>query len=52
MLDEFGNELDQADSRIDSTMKRVAKVLNLNNGKINFSPFQKIQFLFTVYIEC
>lgn len=33
MLDDFGNELDSTDSKIDSTMKKVAKVLHMNNGK-------------------
>lgn len=33
MLDEFGNELEQTDSKLDSTMKKVAKVLHMTNGK-------------------
>ena len=32
MLDEFGAEIEQADSRLDSTMKKMAKVLRLSNG--------------------
>jgi len=31
MLDDFGNELDSTESKIDSTMKKVAKVLRMNN---------------------
>lgn len=33
MLDDFGNELDNTDSKLDSTMKKVAKVLHMTNGK-------------------
>lgn len=33
MLDEFGNELEQTDSKLDATMKKVAKVLHMSNGK-------------------
>jgi syntaxin 6 len=32
MLDEFGAEIEHADSRLDSTMKKMAKVLHLSNG--------------------
>ncbi|CAH1099045.1 unnamed protein product [Psylliodes chrysocephalus] len=31
MLDEFGTELESTDSKLDSTMKKVAKVLRLSN---------------------
>lgn len=33
MLDDFGNELETTESKIDSTMKKMAKVLHMNNGK-------------------
>jgi hypothetical protein len=33
MLDEFGNELENTDSKLDSTMKKVAKVLHMSNGE-------------------
>lgn len=33
MLDEFGNELDATESKIDSTVKKVIKVLHINNGE-------------------
>uniref|UniRef100_A0A182PJX2 t-SNARE coiled-coil homology domain-containing protein n=1 Tax=Anopheles epiroticus TaxID=199890 RepID=A0A182PJX2_9DIPT len=33
MLDEFGNELEQTDSKLDATMKKVAKVLHMSNGE-------------------
>lgn len=34
MLDDFGNELENTESKMDSTMKKMAKVLNLNNGNL------------------
>lgn len=34
MLDDFGNELENTESKIDSTMKKMAKVLHMNNGKL------------------
>lgn len=33
MLDEFGNELEQTESKLDSTMKKMAKVLHMTNGE-------------------
>lgn len=33
MLDDFGNELETTESKLDTTMKKVAKVLHMNNGK-------------------
>lgn len=33
MLDDFGNELESTESKLDTTMKKVAKVLHMNNGK-------------------
>lgn len=35
MLDDFGNELDTTETKLDSTMRKVAKVLHMNNGKYN-----------------
>ena len=35
MLDEFGAEIEHADSRVDATLRKVAKVLHLSDGKIN-----------------
>lgn len=32
MLDDFGNELENTDTKLDSTMKKVAKVLHMTNG--------------------
>ena len=34
MLDEFGAEIDHADTRLDATMKKMAKVLHLSDGII------------------
>ena len=35
MLDEFGGEMDHAESRVDTTVKKIAKVLHLSNGNLN-----------------
>ncbi|KYQ50189.1 Gamma-soluble NSF attachment protein [Trachymyrmex zeteki] len=35
MLDEFGNELETTDSKLDATMKKMAKVLHMSNGNYN-----------------
>ena len=34
MLDEFGAEIEHADSRLDATMKKMSKVLHLSNGNV------------------
>ncbi|XP_032683386.1 syntaxin-6 isoform X2 [Odontomachus brunneus] len=33
MLDEFGNELEATDSKLDATMKKMAKVLHMSNDR-------------------
>jgi len=33
MLDDLGNEIEVTDSRLDSTLKKVAKVLHLSNDR-------------------
>lgn len=33
MLDEFGTEMENTESKLDSTMKKVAKVLHISNGE-------------------
>jgi len=33
MLDEFGTEIEHADSRLDATMKKMAKVLRLSDDR-------------------
>ena len=35
MLDEFGAEIEHADSRVDATLRKVAKVLHLSDGEIS-----------------
>lgn len=50
MLDDFGHELGQTDSKLDSTMKKMAKLMHVTNGeelnlfvekiKLNFIYFQ------------
>ena len=35
MLDEFGAEIEHADSRVDATLRKVAKVLHLSDGEKN-----------------
>lgn len=35
MLDDFGNELETTDSKLDATMKKMAKVLHMSNGNYN-----------------
>lgn len=33
MLEEFGNEIDNTETKIDATLKKVAKILRVNNGQ-------------------
>lgn len=35
MLDDFGNEMEVTDSKLDATMKKMAKVLHMSNGNYN-----------------
>lgn len=37
MLDDFGTDMENLDSKLDSTMKKVAMALHLSNGKLYFS---------------
>ena len=39
MLDEFGAEIEHADSKLDATVKKMAKVLHLSNGNFFFLLF-------------
>ena len=32
MLDEMGNEMESAESKLDSTLKKMAKVLRMSSG--------------------
>ena len=47
MLDEFGAEIEHADSRLDATMKKMAKVLHLSDGKT-----VHITFIVQVFQQC
>ncbi len=33
MLDEFGAEIENAEGKLDATMRKMAKVLHMSNGK-------------------
>lgn len=48
MIDDLGNDLDHVESRLDSNLKRVAKVLHLNNGKF-YQNFTYIYYLIFKY---
>ena len=41
MLDEFGAEIEHADSKLDATMKKMAKVLHLSDGWLNTKMFKQ-----------
>lgn len=49
MLDEFGTELESTDSKLDSTMKKVAKVLRMSNGKLSVCCYYKYYDWFVFY---
>lgn len=34
MLDDFGHEMENTESKMDNAMKKVAKVLQLSNGEL------------------
>lgn len=51
MLEEFGSELDNTDSKLDSTMKKMAKVLHLSNGKYFSMTYDFNNYLTTNFIE-
>lgn len=50
MLDDFGNEFDTTESKLDTTMKKVAKVLHMNNGKL-CRLNGDLLYLFSTYIS-
>ncbi|XP_063699899.1 syntaxin-6 [Culicoides brevitarsis] len=50
MLDEFGNEIELTESRLDSTMKRVAKVLHLNNDRNQWTAIIVLSVLLLIII--
>ena len=50
MLDEFGAEIEHADSRLDATMKKMAKVLHLSDGK-NIADFSYFNHFNHIYLD-
>lgn len=50
MLDDFGNEFDTTESKLDTTMKKVAKVLHMNNGRL-CRLNGDLLYLFSTYIS-
>ncbi len=34
MLDEFGAEIEQAETKLDATMRKMSKVLHMSNGEL------------------
>ena len=42
MLDEFGAEIEHTESRLDATMKKVAKVLHMSDGITKFLDTTKV----------
>lgn len=45
MLDDFGTDLENTESKIDTTMKKMAKVLHMNNGNdFNRNSTERILF--------
>lgn len=51
MLDEFGNELDTTDSKLDATMRKMGKVLQLsNNDKRQWMAILALSILLLVVI--
>ena len=39
MLDEFGTEIENAESKLDATMRKMAKVLHMSNGELFIDIF-------------
>ncbi|XP_053673064.1 syntaxin-6 [Anopheles nili] len=50
MLDEFGNELEQTDSKLDATMKKVAKVLHMTNDRRQWTAIVVLSIALVVVI--
>lgn len=50
MLDEFGSELENTDSKLDSTMKKMAKVLHLSNDRRQWIVIFVLTFLLIIVI--
>ncbi|XP_030382177.1 syntaxin-6 isoform X2 [Scaptodrosophila lebanonensis] len=50
MLDDFGNEFDTTESKLDTTMKKVAKVLHMNNDKRQWAAIFILSALLLIVI--
>ncbi|EAT44462.1 AAEL004168-PA [Aedes aegypti] len=50
MLDEFGNELEQTESKLDSTMKKVAKVLHITSERRQWMAIVVLSVMLVVVI--
>ncbi|XP_073846193.1 syntaxin 6 isoform X2 [Musca autumnalis] len=50
MLDDFGNEFETTDSKLDSTMKKMAKVLHMNNDKRQWAAILILSALLLIVI--
>ncbi|XP_037945346.1 syntaxin-6-like [Teleopsis dalmanni] len=50
MLDDFGNEFDTTESKLDSTMKKMAKVFHMNNDKRQWAAILILSILLLIVI--
>ncbi|XP_005177057.1 syntaxin-6 isoform X2 [Musca domestica] len=50
MLDDFGNEFETTESKLDSTMKKMAKVLHMNNDKRQWAAILILSALLLIVI--
>jgi len=50
MLDEFGNEIETTDSKLNTTMKRMAKVLHFSNDGRQWIAIGALSSLMVVVI--
>ena len=51
MLDEFGAEIENAETKLDATMRKMAKVLHMSNGRFFAYPFTLSLFLHHFYLR-
>ncbi|CAD7078504.1 unnamed protein product [Hermetia illucens] len=50
MLDDFGNELETTESKLDTTMKKMAKVLHMNNDKRQWAAIVVLSIILLIVI--
>lgn len=50
MLDEFGTELESTDTKLDSTMKRIAKVLHMSNDRRQWTAIAILSVILVIVI--